>query len=111
MSKVLDFFKNKGYQPVITTEHTERIGSVIEFANKNQVELVWAQVGFRKKYYFFKQYGFNGVNLYNLININTINAAAIAILSTGAATLTMEGVVALSWSGSIFFHIGKLHSK
>jgi len=103
MCKVLDFFKNKGYQPILTPEHTERIGTVIDFANKNKVDLVWSQVGLRKKYYFFKQYGFNGINLYNLININTINAAAAALSPTGAAGLTMGGVVALSWSGSIFF--------
>lgn len=103
MCKVLDFFKGKGYQPVLTLEHTERIGTVIHFANKNKVDLLWAQSGFRKNYYFFKQYGFNDVHLYNLININTINAAAVALSPTGAASLTMGGVVALSWSGNLFF--------
>jgi hypothetical protein len=103
MCKVLDFFKDKGYQPILTPEHSHRIGTVIDFANKNKVDLVWAQVGLRKKYYFFKQYGFNGINLYNLININTVNSAAAALSPTGAAALTMGGVVALSCSGSIFF--------
>jgi len=103
MCKVLDFFKGKGYQPVLTQEHTERVGTVIDFANKNKVDLVWAQDGLRKKYYFFKQYGFNGINLYNLLNLNTINAAGAALSPTGAVGLTMSGVVALSWSGSLFF--------
>lgn len=103
MSKVLDFFKNKGYQPVLTQEHSQRIGTVIDFANKNKVDLIWAQAGLKKKYYFFKQYGFNGVNLYNLINVNTINGITASLSATGAATLTMGGVIALSWSGSLFF--------
>lgn len=30
MCKVLDFFKGKGYHPVLTLEHTERIGTVID---------------------------------------------------------------------------------
>jgi hypothetical protein len=103
MCKVLDFFKGKSYQPVLTSEHIERIGTVIDFANENKVNLVWAQGGLRKNYYFFKQYGFNGINLYNLINLNIINAATAALSSTGAPSLTMGGVVALNWSGSIFF--------
>lgn len=103
MCKVLDFFQNKGYQAVITLEHTERIETVIEFANRNKVDLVWSQVGLKKKYYLFKQYGFNGIHLYNLININTVNAAAATLLPIRAAGLTIGGVVALSWSGIIFF--------
>jgi hypothetical protein len=102
MCKVLDFFKGKGYQPVLTAEHTQRVGTVVDFANKNKVDLLWAQVGLRKKYYLFKQYGFNGVQLYNLLNVNTINAAAAAVSGTGAAGLTMASVVDLSWSGSLF---------
>jgi hypothetical protein len=102
MCKVIYFFKNKGYHPILTPEHSERIGTVIDFANKNKVDLVWSQVGFKKKYYSFKHYGFNGIHLYNLININTVNAAAAALSPTGAAGLTMGGVVALSWSGSLF---------
>lgn len=103
MSKVLDFFKGKAYQPVLTEEHTRRVGTVVDFANKNQVDLLWAQTGLKKSYYYLKQYGFNGVNLYNLLNINTINSAAAALSPIGAAGLTMAGVVALSWSGSLFF--------
>ena len=102
MCKVMDFFKGKGYQPVLTEEHTRRISTVVDFANKNQVDLLWAQTGLKKKYYYLKQYGFNGVNLYNLLNLNTINIAAAALSPTGSAALTMSGIVALSWSGSLF---------
>jgi len=103
MCKVLDFFNGKGYQPILTPEHTERVGTVINFANKNKVDLLWAQNGLKKNYYYFKQYGFNGINLYNVLNINTVNAGAAALSTTGAAAVTMAGVVALSWSGSLFF--------
>ena len=103
MCKVMDFFKGKGYQPVLTEEHTMRVSTVVDFANKNQVDLLWAQTGLKKKYYYFKQYGFNGVNLYNVLNINTINSAAAALSPIGAAGITMAGVVALSWTGSLFF--------
>lgn len=103
MCKVIDFFKNKGYQPVLTEEHTKRVSTLIEFANKNKVDLLWAQTNLKKQYYYLKQYGFNGVNLYNVLNINTINSAAAALSPTGAAGITMAGVVALSWTGSIFF--------
>ncbi len=103
MCKVLDFFKGKSYQPVLTPEHTKRVGEVIDFANKNEIDLLWAQSGLSKKYYYLKQYGFNGVNLYNVLNMNTINTAAAALSPTGAAGFTMAGIVALSWSGSLFF--------
>jgi hypothetical protein len=103
MSQIVDFVKGKSYQPVLTTEHTERVRTVVDYANKNKVDLLWAQGGLRKKYYLFKQYGFNGINLYNLLNINSMNAAAAAISPVGAAGLTIAGVVALSWSGSLFF--------
>lgn len=103
MCKVIDFFKGKGYQPVLTEEHTKRVSTLVDFANKNKVDLLWAQTGLKKKYYYLKQYGFNGVNLYNVLNINTINSAAAASSTIGAAGITMAGVVALSWSGSLFF--------
>ena len=103
MSKVLDFFSRKSYQPVLTQEHTERISTVVDFAKKNNIDFLWAQEGLKKRYYYFKQYGFNGVNLYNVLNLNTINAGAATLSPTGAAGITMAGVVALSWSGSLFF--------
>lgn len=85
MRKVLDFFKGKSYQPILTPEHTERVGSVVDFANKNKVDLLWAQGGLSKKYYYLKQYRFNGVNLYNVLKINTMNTAAAALSPTGSA--------------------------
>lgn len=103
MTKVIDFFKNTGYQPVLTEQHTERVNTLIDFANKNKVDLLWAQTGLKKNYYYFKQYGFNGINLYNVLNINTVNSAAAALSPVGAATITMAGIVGLSWSGSLFF--------
>lgn len=103
MSKVVDFFKGKGYQPVLTEEHTKRVTTVVDFANKTNTDLLWAQTGFKKRYYYLKQYGFNGVNLYNVLNINTINSAAAALSPIGAAAISTAGVVALSWSGSLFF--------
>ena len=103
MSKVINFFEGKGYQPVLTEQHTKRVGTVVDFANNNKVDFLWAQAGLRKKYYYFKQYGFNGVNLYNVLNINTINSAAAALSPIGAAGITMAGVVTLSWTGSLFF--------
>ena len=67
MGKVLNFFQGKGYQPVLTQEHTERVGTVVNFAKENTVDLLWAPGGLKKSYYFFKQYGFNGVNLYHYV--------------------------------------------
>ena len=76
MSKVMDFFKGKGYQPVLTDEHTRRVSTVVDFANETKVDLLWAQTGLKKRYYYLKQYGFNGLNLYNVLNINTLNNTA-----------------------------------
>lgn len=103
MCKVLDFFNGTGYQPILIDEHINRIKTVVDFADKGKVDFLWAQSGLSKKYYYFKQYGFNGCNLYNLLNLNTINSAAVAISPVGAAGMTMAGVVAISWSGSLFF--------
>lgn len=78
-------------KPVLTEQHIKRIETVIDFANKGKVDLLWAQSGLSKNYYYFKQYGFNGVNLYNVLNINTINSAAAALSPVGAAGFTMAG--------------------
>ncbi len=103
MSKVMDFFKGKGYQPVLTDEHTRRVSTVVDFANETKVDLLWAQTGLKKRYYYLKQHGFNGLNLYNVLNINTLNNAATVLSSIGTTGITMSGVVALSWTGSLFF--------
>ena len=102
MSQVLNFFKGKTTQPVITTQQVERVQDVLESANKNKVNLVWLQTGLKRKYYFFKQYGFNRVNLYFLLNLNTINSAGADVSATGAVSLTLPTVIALSWSGGLF---------
>ena len=54
MSKVMDFFKGKGYQPVLTKEHTRRVSTVVDFANKNHIDLLWAQDGLKKKILLFE---------------------------------------------------------
>jgi len=77
--------------------------TVVDFADKGKIDLLWAQSGISKKYYYFKQYGFNGINLYNVLNLNTLNSAAAAGSSVGAAGISMAGVVALNWTGSLFF--------
>jgi hypothetical protein len=41
--------------------------------------------------------------LLNVLNLNTLNAAAATLSPTGAITLSLSGVVALSWTGSMFF--------
>lgn len=103
MCKVMDFFKPKGYQPYFTTEQIDRVKAISQVANDNRVDILWAQSGIKKKYYYLKQFGFNGVNLYNVLNTNTVNSAAAALSPTGAATLSMASVVAISWTGSLFF--------
>lgn len=109
MCKVLDFLKNPGYHPVLIPEHTERVETVVDFANKNTVDLLCAQGGLRKNYSYFKQYGFNGINLYNLLNGNTLNTAAATLSPTGAPSFTMVNVVTINCSGSLFFSLVKNH--
>lgn len=103
MCKVLDFFKGKAYQPVLTSEHTERVGLIVQFAKKFGVDLLWSPNGLKKKYYYLKQYGFNGLSLYHVLKVNTVNSAAAALSPVGATSLTIGGAVALSWAGSLFF--------
>jgi len=103
MCHIVDFFNKKGYQPYITQEQVNRVRTLQKVSNDNNINILWSQAGLRKKYYYFKQYGFNGVNLYNLLNINKINAATATLSVNGAAGLTMAGVIAISWSGSLFF--------
>jgi hypothetical protein len=40
--------------------------------------------------------------LFNLLNLNTINKAAASFSITGAATISMTGIVGFSWSESLF---------
>ena len=103
MTQVINYFEGTGYQPVVTEEHVERVKNIIQSADKEKIPLLWSQAGFKKRYYNFKQIGFNGANLLNVLNINTLNAAAATLSPTGAVTLSLSGVVALSWTGSMFF--------
>jgi hypothetical protein len=103
MCHVRDFLNDKAFQPAFTKKHLETIRTVVDFAEKDKVDIVWAQSGISKRYYYIKQFGFNGINLYNVLKINTVNSAAAALSPVGAAALTMGGVVALSFTGSLFF--------
>lgn len=103
MSQVINYFEGTGYQPVVTEEHVERVKSIVQSADKEKIPLLWSQAGFKKRYYNFKQIGFNGANLLNVLNINTLNAAAATLSPTGSVALSLSGVVALSWTGSMFF--------
>jgi len=69
----------------------------------NKISIQWAQSGFRRKDYYLKQYGFNGINLYHVLNLNGVNVANAAVSSTESAVLSMAGMIALSWTGSLFF--------
>ena len=80
MLKFLNFFDNKEFQPVITHTQVENIQNIIDSINKNNVQLLWSQVGSKKRYYYFKQYRFSGVNLYNILNFNNLNATNAALL-------------------------------
>lgn len=102
MCQVLDFFEGKAFQPVLTTQQVQRVQNLVESANENKIDLIWLQTGFKKTYYLFKQYGFNGASLYSLLNINTINSAGAALSTSGAVGLSLPTLVALSWSGGLF---------
>jgi hypothetical protein len=65
----------------------------------NKTNIFWQQIALKRKYYYSKQYGFYSWNLFNLLNFNS----AVAVFSiTGAATINMTGIVAISWSDSLF---------
>jgi len=103
MSKVLDYFKGTGYQPVLTAEHTNRIQKALNYANQNNIQIIWKQVGLQKCYYQFKQYGFSGIQLFNVLKVNTVNNGLAAVAANGAAPLSLGTIVALSWTGGMFF--------
>jgi hypothetical protein len=103
MSKVVDFFHGTGYKPYFTKEQIERVKTIQKVSTDNKISIYWAQSGFKRKYYYLKQYGFNGLNLYHVLNLNGVNMANAAVSSTGAAALSMSGMIALSWTGSLFF--------
>lgn len=71
----------------------EGICKVIDFAETSKINLLWAQSGISKRYYYFKQYSFNDINL---LNINIFNSAAAALPPVGTVGMLMSGVVALS---------------
>lgn len=102
VSKILKFLKGEGFRPYLTQEQIDRLKVLHKVSNDNKISIHWEQYGFRKKYYYLKQYGFNGVQLYNIMAVNTQNAAALAASSNGAIGISLSGILALSWSGSIF---------
>ncbi|MGL4759093.1 MAG: hypothetical protein ACRCXZ_07165 [Patescibacteria group bacterium] len=102
MSHIADFLHGRGFIPIVTKEQVDRVKTIHKVSNDNNITIYWDQTGFRRKYYYLKQYGFNGINLYNIINLNTANSGIAALSPTGAARLSMAGILALSWSGSLF---------
>ena len=40
MSQVLDFFEGKTFQPVLTTQHVQRVQNLVKSANKNKIDLI-----------------------------------------------------------------------
>lgn len=102
MSTVINYFEGTGFQPVVTEEHVDRVKTIIQEADKEKIPLLWSQQGLKKRYYNFKQIGFNGANLLNVLNLNTLNAPAVMLSPTGSVALSLSGVIALSWTGSMF---------
>jgi len=102
MSRVVQFLDTKGIAPVLTQEQLDRVKTIQKVSTNNKISIHWAQSGFRRKYYYLKQYGFNGIQLYNLLNVNTLNVAGATLSPTGAVALNWAGLLALSWSGSMF---------
>lgn len=79
----------------------ERVQTVIKKTEENKVDLLSLQTRFKNKYYLFKQYSFNGVNMYSLLNLNRVNSAEAALSATGSVALTIPTTIPLSWSGGI----------
>ena len=102
MSQILHFFEGQTAQPVLTKEHVGRVKDIVENAKDKKVDLLWLQTGLKRKYYLFKQYGFHGINMLTLLNVNTINSAGAAVSATGSVALSIPTVIGLSWSGGIF---------
>ena len=100
MSKVLSFFKDQEAQPVLTPEHVQRVKDIVQTENVN---LIWLQQGWNQCYYLFKQYGFHGINIFSILNLNTVNTAAAMTSATGAVAMSIAGGLAISYSGSLFF--------
>lgn len=109
MCKIVDFFNQNGYQPSITKQQVERVKTLQKVLTDNKIDLLWAQTGPRKRYYYLKQFGFNGINLYNALMVNTVNVGAAALSKTGATALSISAVVAMSWSGSLFLSLVEPH--
>lgn len=101
VSRILTFFKKETATPYITDKQVERVKALQQMAKNNNVAIVWPQLSWRKSYYYLKQYTFSGLNLYNVLKVNTANAALASTSLTGAAPLTMAGTIALSWSASL----------
>jgi hypothetical protein len=109
MCEIVDFFHQNGYQPSFTKQQVQRVKTLHQVLKDNNIDLLWAQTGPRKKYYYFKQFGFNGVNMYNALMVNTANIGTAAISKNGAAALSLSTVVAMSWSGSMFLSLVEPH--
>lgn len=101
VSRIFTFFRQESATPYITDRQVDRIKALQQVAKDNNVAIVWPQISWRKSYFYLKQYTFGGLNLYNVLKVNTANAALASTSLTGAAPLTMAGAMALSWSASL----------
>lgn len=103
MCRIIQVLKDDSYIPYISDEQLNRIKSLNKIAENNKVSIQWDQLGFRKVYYYVKQYGFHTVQLYNFLQLQTLATEAAALSATGAATLHMGAILVISWSGGMFF--------
>ncbi len=102
ISKIIDFLEYPGSQNYVTAEQVERVKAITKISEDNQISIAWPLKDYEKYYYYAKQVLFSGAHLYNVLNVNSASIASAAMSTTGAASLTMGGTMALSWSGGLF---------
>jgi hypothetical protein len=102
-SQIINILSAQTATPYITPNHVERIQEIAEVIQEKNIPVIWKLEGIKRSYYLAKQYTFNGVSLYHLLNIKNAAAAAATVSPSGAATMSIPAAIAISYAGFLFF--------
>jgi|GEM_PF-1974450 len=102
MRKIFAELKSPSFRKDFDAQNLSRVKQISELAKLNNIGISWNPIGFQKFYFTVKQWGFGICNLSNALSLNSVNSVIACTSLTGAAPLTMSGVLDLSWTGAFF---------
>ena len=108
-SQILNVLDENTLTPYVSDGKVKRISEIVEVMNEKKIPVIWTLEGSQKFYYLFKQYAFQGMNLWHAMNIQSAVSTSAALSPSGAAVITVSSAIAISFAGSMFLSLVECH--